>query len=88
MDQRRNFSDDDFMPHYRQRFSITGRPYEFYRAGYRYGWDLAHSEQYDGRPFVLLEGQARRNWDRNFPHRSWDEVRDAVSEGWRHARSG
>jgi hypothetical protein len=86
MENRREFSDDQFQAHFSRRYGMTGRPYEFYQAGYQYGWEMAHDEGLEGRSWSLSEGYLRRDWSKRYPHRSWDDLRDAIREGWRSVR--
>ena|ERR1044071_3245225 len=58
------------------------RGFEYYRPGYRYGFESAN--RYSGRAWNDVEGDLRSGWDR-FEHRAqstWENVKDAVRDAW------
>jgi len=71
------------------RGNFTTRPYvsadrefEYYRPGYRYGYESAN--RYRGRQWSDVESDLRSGWDR-YEHRgqsAWDNVKDAVKDAW------
>lgn len=74
-----------YEPHFRQHFqsNLAGRnrSYEEFRPAYHYGMDLRSSAR--GRDWRQVEPEARREWERSHrEHGTWDEVKDAVREGW------
>jgi len=68
---------------YSSRPYVSGdRNFEYYRPGYRYGYESA--SRYRGRGWNEVEGDLRSGWDR-YEHRgqsTWDNVKDAVRDAW------
>lgn len=76
------------------------RGYEFYRPAYQLGWE-ARGQHPANRQWREVEPDLRRNWEQHFGAPSsaestgqkaknttvgiWDEIKDAVKEGWEHA---
>lgn len=78
----KDFTDYNFVDHYRSQYQITENPYSYYEPAYRYGYDLAYCYPYRNRGWQALEADARRDWERRYPRRSWDDFRDAVRCAW------
>lgn len=83
---RRNFNDDDFNEHYHTTYSKTGRDFGYYQPAYRYGYDLASEEAYRNRDWGSFEADARRNWEQRNRDTIWDDIKDAVREGWQRVK--
>jgi hypothetical protein len=69
---------------YRNRPYATSGDYDFdyYRPGYRYGFESAH--RYSGRTWDDVEGELSRGWNA-FEHRgtsTWEQVKAAVRDAW------
>ena len=63
-------------------YARADRGYDYYRPGYRYGFESAN--RYKGRDWNEVEGELRSGWDR-FEHRGqsvWENVKDAVRDAW------
>lgn len=70
-----------FHSHYSTTYATTGRPYSAYEPSYRFGYDLASDERYQGREWDDLAGDAARDWGSRFDQ-AWDEVKDNVRYAW------
>ena len=71
---RRNYSS--------RPYAQSDRGYDFYRPGYRYGFESAG--QYRGRQWNDVESDLRSGWDR-YEHRgqsTWENIKDAVRDAW------
>ena len=71
-----------FRTHYQTTYRETGRPYEELRPAYFYGYDLAGNPQYRNMTWEQVEMDARRSWEREHRDTLWDDIKDAVREGW------
>lgn len=77
-----NQYDPLFRTHYQTTYSSTGRSYDEYQPAYLYGYDLAENPQYRDRTWEQVERDARRSWEREHQDTLWDDIKDAVREGW------
>src|SRR5690554_6520050 len=68
--------------HYGMTYGESGRDYEYYQPAYRYGYALASSGHYRDYRWEDVEPELRRDWERRNPGRLWDEIKEAVREGW------
>ena len=62
--------------------SSTGRDYEFFQPGYRYGYESA--SRYQGRNWNEVEADLSRDWN-SYEYRgtsTWEQIKDAVRDGW------
>jgi hypothetical protein len=60
----------------------SGRNYDTFSGGYRYGWESA--QRYPGRAWADVEPDLQRNWT-SYEHRgssTWEQVKDAVRDAW------
>jgi len=71
-----------FRTHYQTTYGTTGRSYEEFRPAYFYGYDLAGNPQYRNMTWEQVEMDARRSWEREHHDTLWDDIKDAVREGW------
>ena len=71
-----------FRTHYQTTYQKMGRSYEEYRPAYFYGYDLAGNPQYRNMTWEQVEMDARRSWEREHHDTLWDDIKDAVREGW------
>ncbi len=85
--RERGYTDreDTFRSHFNSHFANRGRNFDYYRPGYQYGWDLAHSRTYRDADWGRVESDAHRQWEMRNPN-TWDEVKDAIHEGFNAAR--
>jgi hypothetical protein len=58
------------------------RGFDFYRPGYRYGYESA--ERLGRRPWEEAEPELRRDWDRyeGRGESTWEEIKDSVRDAW------
>jgi hypothetical protein len=72
----------------RRPYYQPGTPYEHYEAGYRYGWQRALDETYEGRDFDDVESELERSWDALHGENAqeWEEARSVVKDAWHRAR--
>jgi uncharacterized protein (TIGR02271 family) len=80
-----NEYDSRWRTHYNQNFSTTGRNYEYYQPGYRYGYSLANDRRYSGRDWGLIESDVRRDWEAT-GQGAWEDFKDAIRHGWNEVR--
>ena len=69
---------------YRNRpYASTGNnDFDYYRPGYRYGYEAAH--RYQGRNWDDVESDLSRNWN-SYEHRgtsTWEQMKAAVRDAW------
>jgi hypothetical protein len=63
-------------------YAVADRGYDYYRPGYRYGYESA--ARHRGRQWTDVETDLRSGWDR-YEHRgqsTWENVKDAVRDAW------
>lgn len=86
-DLRADYDEYDplFRNHFQTTFSQQGRNYEELRPAYFYGYDLARNPQYRNRSWDQIEMDARRSWESEYHDSLWDDIKDAVREGWMRA---
>jgi hypothetical protein len=77
--------DSDFMAHYGSMTGAGGQPYDYYRPGYKFGYDMAHDRGYDHESWDHAEHEARQSWERD-ARGSWEEFKDTIRYGWEKAR--
>lgn len=73
--------DNSFRSHFNQYYGTTGRNYDYYQPGYRYGYDLANDSRYSGRDWTAIENDVRRDWDMT-GQGAWEEFKDSIRHGW------
>jgi uncharacterized protein (TIGR02271 family) len=76
----------DFRRYHTTTFAGSGMHYEDYEPAYRYGYDLGMHERYRGRDWVVLEPEARRDWEAHHPG-TWERFKDAIRYGWDKVRA-
>ncbi len=63
-------------------YVVADRGFDFYRGGYRYGFEAALRNR--GRRWDDVESELQRDWD-DYEYRGtsrWEHVKDAVRDGW------
>lgn len=63
-------------------YTSADRDYEFYRPGFRYGYESARSNS--GRQWNDIESDLRSGWER-YEHRgqtAWENIKEAVKDAW------
>jgi hypothetical protein len=83
-DMRADYNQYDplFRTHYQTNYGSMGRSYEEFQPAYLYGYDLAGNPQYRDMTWEQVEMDARRSWEREHQDTLWDDIKDAVREGW------
>ncbi len=76
--------DAEFRRHHARALAGSGAPYEDYVAAYGFGRDLAANPRYASADWVLMEPEARRQWQERSPG-TWDRCRAAIQYGWEQA---
>ena len=63
-------------------YASSDRGFDYYRPAYRFGSEAAI--RYSGRQFSDVEGDLHVGWDRyeDRGRSTWENVRDAVRDGW------
>jgi hypothetical protein len=86
MRDRSSWNDEDtyWRSNYRTRpyASEAGRDYEYYRPGYRYGYEAAN--RYQNRGWNDVEADLSRDWS-SYEHRgtsTWEQIKHAVRDAW------
>ena len=67
-----------------RKYVVADRGFEFYRAGYRYGYESANRHQ--GRRWSDCLDELRAGWE-TYHYRSqstWSEIEEAVHDAWDH----
>jgi hypothetical protein len=85
-DYDRRWDDEDayWQSNYSSRpyASSEKRSYDYYRPGYRYGYDAAH--RFSGRNWDDVEPELSRDWD-TYEGRgtsTWEQMKAAVRDAW------
>ena len=63
-------------------YARSDRDFEYYRGGYRYGFENAG--RYPNRSFDEVEPELRSGWDK-YEHRgqsTWEDIKDSVRDAW------
>lgn len=63
-------------------YADTSRDYDYYRPGYRYGYEAAN--RYHDRSWNDVESDLSRSWS-SYEHRgtsTWEQVKDAARDAW------
>ncbi|MFN2567137.1 MAG: hypothetical protein ABR499_19235 [Gemmatimonadaceae bacterium] len=66
-------------------YARSDRGFDFFRPGYRYGFEAANRHR--GKQWNDVESELRTGWDR-FEHRGqskWEDLKDAVRDAWNRA---
>ena len=86
LSSRFSWDDDDtyWRANYRNRpyASASGRDYDYYQPGYRYGYEAAN--RFQNRSWNDVENDLARDWD-TYQHRrmsTWEQIKDAVRDAW------
>ena len=80
--------DEYWRTHWRTRPTVAAdRGYEFYRPGYRYGFESARRLR--DHTWIEAESELRAGWDRykERGHAAWDTVKGAVKDAFDRVRS-
>jgi hypothetical protein len=63
-------------------YASSGQNYDYYRPGYRYGYEAAN--KYHGRNWDDVESDLSRSWN-SYEHRgtsTWEQMKHAVRDAW------
>jgi len=80
------WEDDDtyWRTNYRARpyAKESGQDYEYYRPGYRYGYDAAN--RFPEHEWSELESDLAKGWHTHDTKQTstWEQIKDAVKDGW------
>ena len=77
-----DFNDSDYDAHYRERYAVSGHDYAHVQYGYRFGYEMANDQRFMGRSWADVEQELKGAWHRRYTDRNWDDIRDAVREGY------
>jgi hypothetical protein len=84
--ESQTFGFSDFETRYREHFTETyGETDEEYRAfqpAYYFGYRLAYDDRFHDLPWDILEPDAHREWEKEYPENPWNKYQQAVHEGW------
>jgi hypothetical protein len=70
--------ESDFRSDYTNRFANRGFTYNQFQPAYRYGYDLASNERYQGRDWSSVEMDVQRDWESQHPDSAWEDFKDAI----------
>lgn len=76
------FDDYDFRTHYQDRYGDTDYEYGYYGPAYRYGYDLAQDDRYNGKGWATIEDDVRADWEARDDDTAWEDVKEAVRHAW------
>ena len=78
---------NDFRSDWQSRHGTSGRTWEQDEPGYRYGWESARDQRYQGRQWADVESDLSRDWGSRYGrHGKWDEVKERAREAWERGR--
>jgi len=69
-----------FQKDYTTRYANSGYTYDQFSPAYRYGYNLAGDERFQG-DWTTVEPEARRYWEEKNTG-TWEEFKDAVHHAW------
>ncbi len=69
-----------FEKHYKSHYASTGSSFADYTPAYRYGYNLANDDRYQG-DWTAVEPEARKHWEQTNKG-TWDEFKDSIRHGW------
>jgi hypothetical protein len=72
----------------RRPYVSRERDFEYYRPGYRYGFESA--QRHRGRSWTDVEGELRSGWE-GYEHRgrsTWEDIKESVRDAWEHLTGG
>jgi hypothetical protein len=84
VDRPISWDDEDtyWRTNYRSRPYASSNDYDYYRPGYRYGYESA--SRYQNRSWDEIEPELSRGWS-TYEHRgtsTWEQVKSAVRDAW------
>jgi hypothetical protein len=93
---------DTYRSDWERRYGTdVGRSWEENEEGYRYGWYAGQNSRFQGRDYRDVESDLQRDWPnrtteyqdfdtrsggQSFVERKWDDLKDAVQQGFERAR--
>jgi hypothetical protein len=77
--------DRDFIEHHRAMMGAGGQPYDYYKPGYQFGYDMANNPSYSHDSWDAAERDARTSWERD-NRNDWEEFKQTIRYGWEKAR--
>lgn len=80
-----NSYDADFRNHYKSNYATSGMDYDAYGPVYRYGYNLADSDQYRNADWNTIEGDVRTRWEDRNPG-TWEQFKEGIHYAWDRAR--
>lgn len=69
---------------YQKNYGQSGRSYDEYAPGFRYGDELGGDTRWQGK-WSTVEANARRDWEAKNPG-SWEQFKDSIRYAWEQAR--
>lgn len=73
--------DTDYRSFYDKNYASSGNNYDYYSPGFRYGQDLASSDQYRGKDWSSVESNVRTQWEQRNPG-TWEQFKDSIRYAW------
>ncbi|MBC8167483.1 MAG: YsnF/AvaK domain-containing protein [Bryobacteraceae bacterium] len=77
--------DQDFRTDYQTRYGKSGRDFEYYAPGYRFGSTIAADSRFKDREWSTVESDLRRDWDTRGQGK-WEDFKDTIRHGWDRVR--
>lgn len=77
--------DNDFLAHYKSLTGAGGQPYDYYKPGYQFGFDMANDRSHSHDSWERAEADARQGWQHD-ARGSWEEFKQSIRYGWEKAR--
>lgn len=74
-----------YRTHYDRVYATRGQAYDRYLPAYRWGYDLATSDEWRGRDWNAVMSEIRQRWEARNPG-TWNEFNEAIHEGWNQGR--
>lgn len=79
--------DDAYRSHFSRIYGSRGLDFDRYLPAYRWGGDLAASQEWQDRDWGAVQEDIRRRWEARNPG-TWADYVDAIREGWNIRRGG
>lgn len=72
---------DDFRKHFTESYSSHGFSFDQFAPAYRYGYDLATNQRFQGQNWESILPDAKAYWEERHPG-TWDRFKDSIRYAW------
>jgi hypothetical protein len=76
-----------FLSHYDRHFAGSNLGYQEIRSAYHFGAQGAKDSRFSHKDWTEAELTLQKDWEATHPEMRWNDVRDAVFNGWQVAHT-